>query len=173
MMKRFLFLLMIATCMTAGSVSINAQNQSDAKRNLEVGSAYFIEGNFKKAIPLYSKALEQEKIKPTLDHDLWRVLVDNLGMAYGITGDLKRAKETFTYGLSKDENYPMFHYNMACTFAEMGDVDKSIEYLKSAFANKENMIAGEAMPDPAKDSSFKKFTKNEKFLNALKEIKQN
>jgi hypothetical protein len=34
----------------------------------------------------------------------------------------------------------------------------------------ENMIAGEKMPDPAKDSSFERFINNEKFLTALKEI---
>jgi Tfp pilus assembly protein PilF len=93
-------------------------------------------------------------------------------MSYGISGDLKKAKETFEYGLSKDPDYPMFHYNMACTFAEMNDEDNAIAFLKSAFKNKENMIAGEVMPDPSNDSSFTRFMKDEKFLNALKEINQ-
>ena len=62
-------------------------------------------------------------------------MVDNLGMAYGISGDLKKAKDTFEYGLSKDPKYPMFNYNMACTFAEMNDVDKAISYLQQAFQN--------------------------------------
>jgi tetratricopeptide (TPR) repeat protein len=93
-------------------------------------------------------------------------------MSYGITGNLKKAKATFEYGLSKDPDYPMFHYNMACTYAEMNDEDQAIVYLRSAFKNKENMIVGEAMPDPASDNSFARFMKNEKFLKALKEIKQ-
>jgi len=34
------------------------------------------------------------------------------------------------------------------------------------------MIPGEKMPDPATDSSFERFMKNDKFLKALKEINQ-
>jgi len=34
------------------------------------------------------------------------------------------------------------------------------------------MIEGEEMPDPAQDDSFARFMKDEKFLKALKEIKQ-
>lgn len=66
----------------------------------------------------------------------------------------------------------MFHYNMACTYAEMNDEEQAIAYLKSAFKNRENMIKGEQMPDPASDDSFARFMKDEKFLNVLKEIEQ-
>ena len=93
-------------------------------------------------------------------------------MAYGITGDLDKAKETFEYGISKDADYPMFYYNMACTYGEKDDMDKTIEYLKLAFDRRENMIPGENMPDPATDSSFQRFMKDEKFKAALKELKQ-
>src|SRR5580658_10524064 len=55
-----------------------------------------------------------KKKNPQLDHTTWRVLVDNLGMAYGITGDLSHAEDTFNYGRSKDPAYPMFYYNLAC-----------------------------------------------------------
>jgi tetratricopeptide (TPR) repeat protein len=134
------------------------------------GSRYFMQGDFKKAIAPYREALELEKKSPQLDKNLWRVLIDNLGMSYGITGDLKSARETFEYGLSKDPTYPMFHYNMACTYAEMDDLDNAIASLKKAFAYKQNMIPGEEMPDPSNDDSFKRFSKNEKFRAALKEI---
>lgn len=139
---------------------------------LSKGSAYFIRGQYKEAVGPYASALELEKQKQQLPRDLWRVLVDNLTMAYGISGDLKSAKETAEYGLSKDPEYPMFHYLMANTYAEMGDLDNTIIYLKQAFARKQNMIKGERMPDPATDDSFTRFMKNEKFLAALKEIKK-
>jgi len=135
---------------------------------MEQGSAFYLEHDFKRAIPPYQKALDLEKEERTLDQTLWRVLVDNLGMAYGISGDLKKAKDTFQYGLSKDPKYPMFHYNMACTYAEMDDVDNAIAYLKRAFDYKQNMIKGERMPDPWTDSSFQRFMKNDKFIDALK-----
>jgi tetratricopeptide (TPR) repeat protein len=160
----------------AGWSIATAQESSEQKANPETmeylrqGSVLYLEGEYKKAISPYQKALDLEKEKPTLDKTLWRVLVDNLGMSYGISGDLKKAKLTFEYGLSKDPKYPMFHYNMACTYAEMEDVDKAIVYLKQAFEYKENMIKGEPMPDPSTDSSFQRFLKNEKFVKALKEL---
>ena len=152
------------------------QDQSLQKANpetlkyLQQGSAFYLEHDFKRAIPPYQKALDLEKEKPTLDKNLWRVLVDNLGMAYGISGDLKRAKTTFEYGLSKDPKYPMFYYNLACTYGEMDDPDQAIVYLKRAFEYKENMIKGERLPSPWTDSSFQRFMNNDKFVDALKEI---
>ena len=152
-----------------------AQNQSSqAAQTLELvreGSAYYIKHDFEKAIGPYQKALEFEKEKRTLDKTIWKVLVDNLGMAYGITGDLDKAKETFEYGISKDPDYPLFYYNMACTYGEMKDMDKAIEYLKLAFERQENMLPGEEMPDPATDSSFKRFMRDEKFMAVLKVLK--
>ena len=139
---------------------------------LREGSALFLRGDYKAAAVPYARALELEKQSPQLSRDLWRVLVDNLTMSYGIPGDLRRAKETAEYGLSKDPDYPMFHYLLANTYAEMGDLDNTILYLKQAFARRKNMIGGERMPDPAADDSFKRFMKNEKFLAALKEIEK-
>jgi Tfp pilus assembly protein PilF len=119
---------------------------------------------------LYQAALDREKQKRTISENMWRVLVDNLAMAYGVPGDLKRAKETIEYGLSKDPNYPMFHYLMACTYAEMDDVDNTIKYLRQAFQYKDNMIKGETFPDARTDDSFQRFMKNDKFVGALKEM---
>ncbi len=156
-------------------VSISAptaqEPTSEVMALMQDGSAYFLRDDFKKAIGPYQKALDLEKVKRTLNKSLWRVLVDNLGMAYGISGDLKSAKQTFEYGISKDPDYPMFYYNMACTYGEMDNMEKAIEYLKLAFERRENMIPGEKMPDPANDSSFARFIDDEKFKAALKELK--
>ena len=136
------------------------------------GSAHFLRGEYKEAVGPYSKALALEKQSPHLSRDHWRVLVDNLTMAYGISGDLKSAKETAEYGISKDADYPLFYYLLANTYAEMDDLDNTILYLKQAFARRKNIIAGEQMPDPSTDDSFKRFMKNEKFLAALKELEK-
>src|SRR5690242_5849570 len=153
-----------------GVTSTAAQDISKANpqtlKFMEDGSRFYLEQDYKHAITPYQKALDLEKKTRTLDETLWRVLIDNLGMSYGISGDLKHAKETFEYGLSKDPKYPMFHYNMACTYAEMSDVDKTITYLKQAFQYKDNMIKGERFPDPWTDDSFQRFMKDEKFVNA-------
>jgi Tfp pilus assembly protein PilF len=172
-------LLLFAVCFSspAGAQKKSEEkSQADSARAvleyLQEGSAFFLKREFQKAIKPYQKALDLEKKQPTLEKNFWRVLVDNLGMSYGITGDLKRAKETFEYGLSEDPDYPMFHYNMACTYGEMNDEDQAIAYLKSAFKNRDKMIEGEEMPDPATDDSFARFMNDEKFLKALKEIKR-
>jgi|SRR5437016_5785115 len=117
-------------------VSAAAQDRLDLKsadpetrKLFEDASRFFLVRDYKHAAPLYQGALDREKQNRTVSETMWRVLVDNLGMAYGIPGDLKKAKETFEYGLSKDPKYPMFHYLLACTYAEMNDADKTVEYL--------------------------------------------
>lgn len=166
----FGMLLFIAAPAVAQETDDLKAGDPETRKLLEQGSKAYLEGNFKQAIAPYQKALDREKANRTLGQSLWRVMVDNLGMAYGISGDLKKAKETFEYGLSKDPKYPMFLYNMACTYAEMNDVDKTIDYLKQAFENKENMIRGEHFPDPWTDDSFQRFMSNDRFVNTLKEL---
>lgn len=172
--KLFYTILDSVKFVPTGATSAEEQGAADARAKvmglMREGSAHFIGNDYRAAIEPYRKTLELEKQNPRLDKNLWRVLIDNLGMSYGITGDTKSAKETFEYGISKDPDYPMFHYLMACAYAETDDLDNSILYLKQAFARKQNIIPGEQMPDPATDDSFKRFLKNEKFRAALKEI---
>jgi tetratricopeptide (TPR) repeat protein len=140
-----------------------AQTPQDSRYYMRVGSRYFLNQQFKESIAPYQRALDLEKQNAKLEKNLWRALVDNLGMAYGITGDLKNAESTFQYGLSKDPTYPMFFYNMACTYAERDDLDKTLTYLKKAFDYRANIIPGETMPDPRSDDSFKRYLDNPKF----------
>ena len=141
--------------------------QRSSKELVEQGSRFYLQHDYKGAIGPYSHALELEKANPELEKSLWYVLVDNLGMSYGITGDLQKAKGTFEYGVSKDPTYPLFHYNLACTYAEMGDAAEAGNFLKKAFEYKANFLPGESMPDPRKDDSFKKLMKNNKEFRQL------
>ncbi|MGH9931421.1 MAG: hypothetical protein ACREA9_19615, partial [Pyrinomonadaceae bacterium] len=133
-------------------------------------SAAYLKQDYKKAIQLYGKALDLERKQPTLDKNIWRVVVDNLGMSYGISGDNKKAREVFEYGLSKDAAYPIFYYNLACAHAEMNDLENAIKNLRLAFSYRANVIAGEQMPDPARDDSFARFLNNPQFRKLLEEI---
>jgi tetratricopeptide (TPR) repeat protein len=167
--------VLVAVGLTLVLSSLSAQEKQGAPAVMEYmkqGSQYFVKNDFKQAIGPYSKALELEKKQSTLAKPLWYALVDNLGMSYGISGDLKKAKETFEYGLSKDDKYPMFYYNLACTYAEMNDLDNTIAQLKRAFEYRQNMLPGETIPDPAKDDSFQRFIRNDRFLSALNELKK-
>ncbi|HEY4710157.1 MAG TPA: tetratricopeptide repeat protein [Candidatus Acidoferrales bacterium] len=127
------------------------------------GGRYYVANDFKNAIGPYEKALSLEKQQRRLSRDYWRVLVDNLGMAYGITGELNRSEEAFDYGISQDPDYPMFYYNLGCVAAERNDMDKAMAYLSKAFSLKANSIPGEKMPDPRRDDSFQRFMSNAQF----------
>jgi hypothetical protein len=135
------------------------------------GSRRYVARDYKGAIPFYERALEVEELKQRLSPDMWRVLVDNLGMSYAFTGNLDAAEGVFRYGVSKDPNYAMFHYNLACTHAEKKDMAGAIEELRTAFRNRGTMIKGESMPDPAKDDSFAPFMSNAEFVQFLKELR--
>ena len=127
------------------------------------GSAFYVANDFQKAIGPYQLALDLEKKDPKLDQTMWRVLVDNLGMAYGITGNLEQSEGTLNYGVSRDPKYPMFYYNLACVSAERGDMNKTMGFLREAFSHRADAIPGEGMPDPRHDDSFQKFMTDERF----------
>jgi tetratricopeptide (TPR) repeat protein len=131
------------------------------------GSTLFRDGEYAKAIDPYQKALDLEKKARQLSPDYWRVLIDNLGMAYGITGKPDSAEEVLRYGIANAPTYPMFYYNLACVYAERGDMDKTMDSLSTAFKYRANVIAGEKMPDPKSDDSFQQFMKNEKFRRLM------
>lgn len=152
------------------NIAGDAASSKMAMQYLQQGSAYYLQHDYKGAIGPYQKALDLAKQGANLDKTWLRVLIDNLGMSYGISGNLDKAKETFEYGISKDDEYPLFYYNMACTYGEMDNEEKAIEYLRGAYKRKDNMIEGEHFPEPATDSSFKKFMKSPTFTAALAEM---
>ena len=134
------------------------------------GSRHFIAHDYRGAIGPYQAALDIEKRQPSLGRNEWRVLVDNLGMAYGISGDLERSEETYNYGFSKDPGYPGFYYSMACVWAERNNMDEAMNYLQKAFARKTNSIPGERMPDPRQDDSFQRFMSNDRFRKFVESL---
>src|SRR5437870_9914128 len=89
-----ILLLLVAPVLSQDNQDLKA-GDPETRNLMEQASRSFLQGEFKRAIPPYQKALDREKANRTLSEPLWRVLVDNLGMAYGISGDLKKAKETF------------------------------------------------------------------------------
>ena len=159
-----LFMSLVNSVSIVDSPSATVKSKPSSSREfMETGSRYFIQGHNKEAIAPYQQALDLEKKHRELDKNLWFVLVDNLGMAYGITGDLDNAEATFRYGLAEELTYPMFYYNMACVYGERNDLEHTLDYLKKAFSYKANVIPGEKMPDPLSDDSFRRFRDEPKF----------
>lgn len=162
----------VSVAQAPSSPQPHADAPAEVEKYFREGNAYYLKHDYKGAIGAYSEALELEKKSPTLNPMFLRVLVDNLGMAYGISGELDKAKQTFEYGLTRDDKYPIFYYNLACTYAEMGDMEGAITNLERAFEYKDNQNPGERMPNPRNDESFKRFMKDDRFLGALKEFEQ-
>jgi Flp pilus assembly protein TadD len=136
-------------------------------------SALFQRHDYRNAALYYQQALDQEKQTARLPRDQWRVLVDNLAMSYGISGDLKRAQETLEYGLTKESKYPGFYYTLACVYAEKNDLDRTLANLKTAFQYRGNLIAGEHMPDPRTDDSFQRFKNDGRFQKLIASLPLN
>jgi tetratricopeptide (TPR) repeat protein len=134
------------------------------------GSRYFLAHQYREAIAPYQHAVEIEKSAPMLEKNLWRVLVDNLSIAYGITGDLSHSRETLNYGIAKDPDYPNFYYNLACGTAEKGDIPGTEKNLKLAFERRENVIPGEEFPDARVDDSFQKLLQQKEFRQFLNSL---
>lgn len=153
-------------------VQTNSAQTKTSREYMEEGSRYYIQRDYKGAIVPYQKALDLEKKERKLDRTLWIVLVDNLGMAYGITGDIKSSQAVFEYGIKEEPTYPLFYYNMACGYGELGDEENAIKWLRPAFKHKSNMLQGAPLPDPMTDSSFAKFHDSENFKKAVAEMKR-
>jgi hypothetical protein len=143
----------------------------DAALLFKEGSAYFLRSEYDKAIGPYRNALDREKTAPKLPQPLWRVLVDNLAMAYGMTGRLDAVVDVLRYGSSKDPSYPMFYFLMADTCAERNDLENTIKFLRLALKFRENMNPGEKLPDPLTDDSFKRFYQNDEFKKLAGEFR--
>jgi tetratricopeptide (TPR) repeat protein len=133
-------------------------------------SWFYQQKNYGKAAEYYQKTLDLEEQSPTLGKTAWFVIIDNLGMSYGIAGDLNKAKEVFEHGVAKEPEYPLFYYNLACTYAELNDLDRALPNLQKAFALRKNVLPGERMPDPKTDESFKKFWNQKQFLAVVDEL---
>lgn len=154
-----------ATSTTGGAADSGTSLQLFLK-----GSLAFRDGKYQESIAPYQKALDMEKASPKLEKNLGLALIDNLTMAYGITGNLAASKATAQYGISKDPTYPLSYYNLACAAAEEGNVADTQNFLKLAYDRRDNMIPGEKFPDARTDDSFTTLMKNpgfRGFVNAL------
>jgi len=94
-----------------------------------------------------------------------RVVTDNAGMAYGIAGEVAKARAIFEKAIAEDPEYPIYYYNLACADAEEKKLADAQKHLEQAFQRKSNVIPGESMPDPTKDDSFLPYQSNREFWN--------
>lgn len=153
------------------SLKINESYTPTAFDLFQFGNLPFLRKDFQGAIPYYQKALELDKHRKSLDREGWILLVDQLGMSYGLSGDLVKAKELYEWAITQEPKYPMFFYNLACTYAEMNKMDEALRNLRLAYKYKRHVLPGQTFPDPKSDSSFKKYANNKIFIAELQKMK--
>jgi hypothetical protein len=118
---------------------------------------------YKAAGPIYEIALAKVGEAPGNSKTMIRVLTDQAGMSYGMSGDISKARALFEKGIAEDPDYPLYYYNLACADAEEKNLTGARKHLQEAFARKANVVPGEKMPNPSLDDSFVPYRHNKEF----------
>lgn len=148
------------------------QTQEPSSSLMAQGDEAREQSNYSAAARFYEKAFALEKANRTFENDSYLDLISRLGFAYRMNGNLAKAKETLEYGLSQNANYPIFHYDLACTYAQMGKVDESVGHLKTAYEHSAKVAPTQLPANPAEDTCFSKISSNPEFADAVKKLSQ-
>jgi hypothetical protein len=105
-----------------------------------------------------------------LNSDQHHILVDQLVIAYGISGQLKKVHMLLDEAIRQDPDYPLNYYNLACAFAGEGNKAKMLENLSLAFQHRDHVLKGEQLPDPRTDDSFQDYVHDLDFVKLMKQI---
>jgi tetratricopeptide (TPR) repeat protein len=153
-----------------GFAELTRRDPSNIVAQIYLGQALFRQEKYPASVAPYEKARELEKNGSKLSLDQHRILVDQLAMAYGISGNLKKARALLEDAIHQDPEYPLNYYNLACTYADEGDKEKVLANLSLSFQHKDHVLKGEHMPDPRSDSSFQKYVRDEDFIKLMKKL---
>jgi tetratricopeptide (TPR) repeat protein len=93
---------------------------------------------YQAAAPVFEQALTKLKDDKDKDKFMWqRVTTDQAGMAYGLAGNLPKARAIFEAAVANDPEYPMYYYNLACADAGEKKLADARNHLQQAFARKD------------------------------------
>jgi tetratricopeptide (TPR) repeat protein len=127
---------------------------------------------YQAAAPVFEQALTKLKDDQDKDQVMWRrVTADQAGMAYGLAGNIAKARARFEAALAKDPEYPMYYYNLASADAGENKLEDARTHLQQAFARNANVRRGEFLPDPTKDDSFLPFHDNKEFWTFVESLR--
>jgi tetratricopeptide (TPR) repeat protein len=122
------------------------------------------------AAPLFERALSDVP-DDSSQVTMRRVVTDQAGMAYGISGNLTKSRAIFNAAIGRDPDYPMYYYNLACADAQENKLADARLHLQQAFARKANMIQGETIPDPSQDDSFTAYRNDKDFWTFIQSLR--
>jgi hypothetical protein len=126
---------------------------------------------YKAAAPIFEMALAKVAEAPGDRKTMTRVLTDQAGMSYGMSGDIPKTRALFEKAIAQDADYPLYYYSLACADAEEKNLTGARAHLQEAFARKANVVPGEKMPDPTKDDSFLPYRDNKEFWSFVQTLR--
>jgi predicted Zn-dependent protease len=135
-----------------------------------LGDVLTVTRRHSQAAEAYTAALKADAERKALTPEQKRTITNQQGAAYGLGGDLDRAQEILEGGIRSDPEYPLFYYNLACVYAEKGQLEAAVEQLREGWKRRGNLSDGERFPDPRKDSSFARYVKDSRFEDAVREM---
>jgi tetratricopeptide (TPR) repeat protein len=128
---------------------------------------YYTQRRFDAAATEYQKARALDDSQKKLSREDRNQLLDQLGLSQAQGRHLDEAIATYKSAVSEDAQYALFEYNLACTYAEKGDLDTALPHLKKSWELRDNLPRGVQFPDPRKDDSFKRFWSDPRFQDAV------
>jgi len=152
-------------------VDIVRDHPDNIAAQMYLGQTLFREEKFAAAVVPYEKVRTLEKSGAKLTLVQHRILVDQLAMAYGISGRSADSKALLQEGVRNDPDYPLNYYNLACVAADENDKPAVLKNLSLAFQHRPQVLPGEQMPDPASDPSFKKYSQDADFKALVARVK--
>ena len=138
--------------------------------HLYFGHVLFRQEKYAEAVVPYEKAKAMNRTAHKLTDQERHILTDQLVMAYGISGQLKKAHTLLDEAIQQDPEYPFNYFNLACAYAEEGNKEKMLANIALAFQHKDHVLKGEQLPDPREDSSLQKYARDSDFINLMKKL---
>jgi predicted Zn-dependent protease len=149
---------------------LTVRHPSNIYMQIYLGQTLFEQQKFADSLRPFERALDLERSGNKLTSNQHRILLDQLVIAYGISGNLKKARGLLEDAIRRDPEYPLNYYNLSCVFAGEGDKGNALANLSLAFERKGNVLKGEKMPDPRTDSSFQKYIQDDDFIELMKKL---
>jgi Tfp pilus assembly protein PilF len=127
-------------------------------------------GRNSQAAPEYERVLQLDDEQHKYRDAQRRKFVDQYGVTTALGGNLQKAKQIYLDAIAKDPDYAMFNYNLACVYAELGDLESALPYLKKSWEHRDTLPSDIKYPDPRKDNSFRQYLNDPRFQEAVKYI---
>ncbi len=118
----------------------------------------------------YTTILKLDESQKKLTEDQRRHVINGQGVGFALGGNLAKAKEIYEHAIKADPDYAMYWYNLACVYAEQGELEPALEKLQDAWKRRKNVLEGEPFPDPRKDSSFARYLNDKRFQEAVRDM---